>query len=245
MSCCHQAIPPAPVSALARAAVRPCGNGGARSASSQRRPSARWPRCCQNRHSAPAASWARSTSPASMAHRRAARMLAWSRSHRSSHSPWSPAVRWSSASTASSRKWSPWRRRTPSASNRLARTPRPVPTARASRPSRAAPASSARATVTCSGSTSAASAGRVGCVCLGRWRSPSGRAAWSLPDTYHTAGLRRGPPPQVLRSPGQPPASTKCSPDRGTSSPTDPIHQLDQQTYESAAQRGRSGRGRS
>jgi hypothetical protein len=33
---------------------------------------------------------------------------------------------------------------------------------------------------------------------------PSGRAAWSLPDTYHTAGIRRGPPPQVLRNPGQP-----------------------------------------
>jgi hypothetical protein len=26
-----------------------------------------------------------------------------------------------------------------------------------------------------------------------------------MPDTYHTAGIRRGPPPQVLRSPGQPP----------------------------------------
>jgi hypothetical protein len=26
-----------------------------------------------------------------------------------------------------------------------------------------------------------------------------------MPDTYHTAGLRRGPPPQLLRRPGQPP----------------------------------------
>ena len=26
-----------------------------------------------------------------------------------------------------------------------------------------------------------------------------------MPDTYHTAGLRRGPPPQLLRDPGQPP----------------------------------------
>jgi hypothetical protein len=25
-----------------------------------------------------------------------------------------------------------------------------------------------------------------------------------MPDTYHTAGIRRGPPPQVLRRPGQP-----------------------------------------
>jgi hypothetical protein len=27
-----------------------------------------------------------------------------------------------------------------------------------------------------------------------------------MPDTYHTAGIRRGPPPQLLRDPGQPPA---------------------------------------
>jgi hypothetical protein len=33
---------------------------------------------------------------------------------------------------------------------------------------------------------------------------PFCRAAWRLPDTYHTAGIRRGPPPQLLRSPGQP-----------------------------------------
>ena len=26
-----------------------------------------------------------------------------------------------------------------------------------------------------------------------------------MPDTYHTAGIRRGPPPQLLRDPGQPP----------------------------------------
>jgi hypothetical protein len=39
---------------------------------------------------------------------------------------------------------------------------------------------------------------------LGHVAVPSGRAAWSLPDTYHTAGIRRGPPPQVPRSPGQP-----------------------------------------
>src|SRR5215211_8771656 len=25
-----------------------------------------------------------------------------------------------------------------------------------------------------------------------------------MPDTYHTAGIRRGPPPQLLREPGQP-----------------------------------------
>jgi hypothetical protein len=30
---------------------------------------------------------------------------------------------------------------------------------------------------------------------------PSGRVSWRLPDTYHTAGLRRGPPPQLLRGP--------------------------------------------
>jgi sugar lactone lactonase YvrE len=29
-----------------------------------------------------------------------------------------------------------------------------------------------------------------------------------LPDTYHTAGIRRGPPPQHLRQPGQPPAGS-------------------------------------
>jgi hypothetical protein len=52
-------------------------------------------------------------------------------------------------------------------------TPRPVPTASASSPSLAAPASSASAIVTCSGSTNPASAGRVGCVCLAMWRSPS------------------------------------------------------------------------
>jgi putative transposase len=45
---------------------------------------------------------------------------------------------------------------------------------------------------------------RVECVSFGMWRSPSGRAAWRLPDTYHTADIRRGPPPQLLRSPGQP-----------------------------------------
>ena len=35
-------------------------------------------------------------------------------------------------------------------------------------------------------------------------RSPSGRVSWRMPDTYHTAGLRRGPPLQVLQRPGQP-----------------------------------------
>jgi hypothetical protein len=119
--------------------------------------------------------------------------------------------------------WVPWRTaarsglwrplgpasRSTSASRRLCSTPIPVPTARASRPSRAAPASSASSIVTCSGRISSASAGRVGCVCLGRWRSPSGRAAWRLPDTYHTAGIRRGPPPQLLRSPGQPPGAER------------------------------------
>jgi hypothetical protein len=48
-----------------------------------------------------------------------------------------------------------------------ASTPRPVPTARASKPSRAAPASSARAIVTRSGRTSSGSADTVGRVCLG------------------------------------------------------------------------------
>src|ERR687897_1841471 len=46
---------------------------------------------------------------------------------------------------------------------------------------------------------------------------PSGRAAWRLPDTYHMAGIRRGPPPQVLRSPGQPP-SEPADPGNGRSS---------------------------
>ena len=32
----------------------------------------------------------------------------------------------------------------------------------------------------------------------------SGRVTWRLPDTYHTAGIRRGPPPQLLPEPGQP-----------------------------------------
>jgi hypothetical protein len=32
--------------------------------------------------------------------------------------------------------------------------------------------------------------------------------------------------------------STKCAPDRWTSSPTDPVHRSDQQTHKSAAQRG-------
>jgi hypothetical protein len=59
-------------------------------------------------------------------------------------------------------------------------------------------------TVTCAGSTRSTQAGRVECVSFGMWRSPPGRAAWPLPDTYHMAGIRRGPPPQVLRSPGQP-----------------------------------------
>ena len=53
-------MPPAPASALARAGVGPCPEGSARTSSSHCRPSARCPRCCQNRHSAPAASWARS-----------------------------------------------------------------------------------------------------------------------------------------------------------------------------------------
>jgi hypothetical protein len=35
-------------------------------------------------------------------------------------------------------------------------------------------------------------------------RSPSGRASWPMPDTYHPAGIRRGPPPQPLRDPRQP-----------------------------------------
>jgi hypothetical protein len=54
----------------------------------------------------------------------------------------------------------------------------------------------------------------------GRWwcggypsarRSPSGRATWRMPDTYRTAGLRRGPPPQLLREPGQPPGTREPS----------------------------------
>ena len=35
-----------------------------------------------------------------------------------------------------------------------------------------------------------------------------------IPDTYHTAGIRRGPPPQLLREPGQPPAGGRRDPDR-------------------------------
>jgi hypothetical protein len=34
-----------------------------------------------------------------------------------------------------------------------------------------------------------------------------------MPDTYHTAGIRRGPPPQLLREPGQPPALTQIAAD--------------------------------
>jgi hypothetical protein len=47
---------------------------------------------------------------------------------------------------------------------------------------------------------------------LGHVAVPSGRASWRMPDTYHTAGIRRGPPPQVLRSPGQPPAKPQHHP---------------------------------
>jgi hypothetical protein len=81
---------------------------------------------------------------------------------------------------------------------------RPVPTARASRPSRRRwqarqqPASPARA----------AGAGRGRSWPCGGYpsarRSRSGRASWRMPDTYQTAGLRRGPPLQVLRRPAQP-----------------------------------------
>src|SRR5207342_2189417 len=39
---------------------------------------------------------------------------------------------------------------------------------------------------------------------LGHVAVPFCRASWRMPDTYHTAGIRRGPPPQVLRRPGQP-----------------------------------------
>jgi hypothetical protein len=122
MSSCHQAIPPAPARALARAGVGSRPEGRARSSSSRRRPSVRCPRCCQNRHSAPAAAWAGPASPRSMAQRRAARMLACSRSQRSSHSLWSWAVRWGSASSARPRKCSAWRRltcsRSPSSASR-------------------------------------------------------------------------------------------------------------------------------
>jgi hypothetical protein len=38
-----------------------------------------------------------------------------------------------------------------------------------------------------------------------------------MPDTYHMAGIRRGPPPQLLRDPGQPPTSPT-----GTAKPTAP-----------------------
>src|SRR5512132_3733097 len=120
--------------------------------------------------------------------------------------------------------WLPWRTatrsgwwrplgptsRSTSASSRLPSTPRPVPTASASRPSRAAPTSSASATVTCSGSTSSASAGTVECVSFGMWRSPSGRAAWSLPDTYHTAGHRAGTATSSSTKPGTTSTSRRC-----------------------------------
>src|SRR2546421_7588599 len=76
-------MPPAPVRAFALAAVLPCPDGIASSSLSQPRPSVRCPCCCQNRHSAPAASWPRSASPASIAQRSAARRLSSSRSHRS------------------------------------------------------------------------------------------------------------------------------------------------------------------
>ena len=63
------------------------------------------------------------------------------------------------------------------------------------------------------------SMGRVECVSFGMWRSPSGRASWRMPDTYHTAGIRRGPPPQLLRRPGQPrPRSQAAGSYRTTSS---------------------------
>src|SRR2546430_439241 len=64
-------MPPAPVRAFALAAVLPCPDGIASSSLSQPRPSVRCPCCCQNRQSAPAASWPRSASPASIAQRTA------------------------------------------------------------------------------------------------------------------------------------------------------------------------------
>ena len=89
-SCCHQAIPPAPIRALARAGVGPWPDGMASTSSNHRRPSARWPRCCQNRHSAPAAAWAAFGVARVDRPPRARRgCSACSRSQRSSHARWS------------------------------------------------------------------------------------------------------------------------------------------------------------
>jgi len=34
--------------------------------------------------------------------------------------------------------------------------------------------------------------------------------SWRTPNTYLTAGAGRGPPPQLLRDPGQPPPFRRC-----------------------------------
>jgi hypothetical protein len=92
--------------------------------------------------------------------------------------------------------------RSTSASSRLPSTPRPIPTARRGAlaggagqlgegdgdPVRAGPARRRRA-----GSSAYPSAGGG---------SPSGRAAWRLPDTYHTAGIRRGTATSSSTKPG-------------------------------------------
>ena len=96
------------------------------------------------------------------------------------------------------------------------RCPRPGPTAPHGRrrPARHPPGSPARA---------APAARRQSWRCGGyssTRRSPSGRASWRMPDTYHTAGLRRGPPPQLLRRPGQPQSSNKIRHGPRSSRPT-------------------------
>jgi DNA-binding winged helix-turn-helix (wHTH) protein len=78
--------------------------------------------------------------------------------------------------------------------------PRPILTARARSPLRAAPASSVSTTVTRSGSTNSASAGRSA-VCAWACDGPFRSSSLPLPDTYRMAGIRPGPPPQLLRSP--------------------------------------------
>ncbi len=84
---------------------------------------------------------------------------------------------------------------------------RSSPTANASKPSFTVSVSSPIATLTVSGITSSVVARTRGpglVVLLHWWWSPSGRCSWRTPDTYHPAGLRRGPPPQLPRLLGQP-----------------------------------------
>jgi hypothetical protein len=94
--------------------------------------------------------------------------------------------------------------RSTSASSRLPSTPRPVPTASARRALAGGAGQLGQGDGDLLGQDQLSVGGHGRLRMLGHVAVPSGRAAWRLPDTYHTAGIRQGPPPQVLRGPGQP-----------------------------------------